>query len=264
VNLILGIDGLEPEYVPKMKFVESLKSKSIYGWHECFKCGQKVPHTGPNWMTLYTAKPPEEHGVTFGGWTEGETDLRNFDTIFDKINCAVVDMPVTWKAKKIDGWMFSGFPSAHKICYPDGFIRYFTWGLAGDLVIELNQEEISKDVFESNYYNNEEEKFWSVMDLVEEYPVDNLFYGISMLDHFGHFLSIDKISQAYKWVDSQVQKFNELLDIDKLIIVSDHGFNFRKKQHDDFGFHIFYPNKSQFERNSILDVAKHTHRVLTE
>lgn len=262
MNLILGIDGLEPEFVEYMDFVESLKEDSLYGWHECFKCGQDVPHTGPNWMTLYTAKPPEEHGVTFGGWTHGETDIRDFHTIFDEINCGVIDMPITWKAKEIDGWMFSGFPSAKKSCYPEAKKEYFGWGLPGKLVVDLNEGNISKEVFKSEYMDNEETKYWHFRKLYQNHPVDNVFYGISMLDHFGHFLSKEEVKEGYRWIDDKVKEIYEFLQPDNLIIISDHGFNFKTKQHDDYGFHLHYPHEKEYERNDILDLAEYMHNLL--
>ena len=102
----------------KNEYMSKLISNSKYGIlkSEVTEWGI-IPYTGPNWTCLYTGVKPNVHKITDEGWMLHHRKYQDItvNTIFDIIDNhytqALMTLPLTYPAFKVNGWMISGYPS---------------------------------------------------------------------------------------------------------------------------------------------------------
>lgn len=291
--LVLGVDGMDPRvtrYLVRKGRMEALTK--LIGTDEGEMDGmasrrgcQPVPHTGPAWLTIYTGQTEREHGLTTGGWVKGDCVFTDHygDTVFDELvndgyRVGTAFMANTYPAH-IDtengSWMISGYPSTgnrDRIIDPSSLAEYLpedfeslqAKGLVNghsdgdsDGGIEPVEEWIAAD---------RRKRREILRPLLDDHPVDVLFYGTQMTDIMGHrckpfpyyttgvgeriatycndFLGTNlqaprlnslawnaEFRHAYEHVDSMVNWFIEVYDPDRILLLSDHGFKLDGTDH---------------------------------
>lgn len=161
---------------------------------------QTVPHTGPAWISFYTGHTERKHGVTFGGWLQGDVSFENHypNTLFDDLvdsglTVGSAFMPITYPATIATGngsWMISGFPSTGDLSrsvapetvgsmLPEDYDQLQARTLLGD------SEEKAQPV--DAWMEAERRKRDEILpEITDDYPVDALFYGTQICDVMGH------------------------------------------------------------------------------
>lgn len=263
--LILGVDGLNPDLTQElieqgdMPNLEKLQNreKTVYGDFESYICeGYSTPHTGPMWTTLYTGLKPEEHGITSGGWNDGDSKFHVMDTVWDKLSdegheMFLYGMPMTYKAKQINGKMVSGFisttlksmwsncvyPETLEKQLPDNFIEY-----TSSYVARVKTEGAKPNADEQKFFNeisySEEQRLREFKQVTEQEEI--VAYGTTLVDKIGHVAGINKDSEyavrSYKLLDKIIGELLETLQPRHVAIVSDHGFT--EYSHSTTGYYL--------------------------
>lgn len=304
--LVVGADGMDPRltnyYLEKgyLPHIESLLNQgAVFGSMASRTEGHEVPQTGPAWTTIYTGLRARDHKVTQGGWTTGEISLipRYDHTVFSSLTDAgyavgSFTMPITYPASaKGDSWMVSGFPTASiesdiaapESVYellPDDYEAVQAKGLFGDDgPLHVNQ-----------WIQCERRKVTEILPtILDEHPVDVLFYGTQVTDTMGHRstykpryldgavqmltnrlnrlldLSLSpprmgslawnsEMRQAYELLDEILGTIVNKYDPDKILLLSDHGFKLDARDHAFVGNSLAMGNIHRPE--SILEVRE--------
>jgi len=264
--LIFGVDGLNHDMVQhlikkgKMPNFEKLQNQenSVYGEFESFICdGYQTPHTGPMWTTMYTGLKPEEHGITSGGWNTGDSKFHVMNTVWDKLSeetekeMILYGMPMTYKAKPIQGEMVSGFisntlksmwsncvyPDTLEEQLPDDFIEY-----TSSYVAQVKTDGAKPGTDTEHFFNHishaEAQRIAHFIDLYDEDSAEIVAYGTTFVDKIGHVAGItedsEKAVEAYIELDETLGLLLETLQPADVAIVSDHGFS--EYSHDLHGY----------------------------
>jgi len=261
--LVFGVDGLNPDLVQKLVEKGDLpnfkklqeRENSVYGDFESFVCeGYSTPHTGPMWTSLYTGLKPEEHGLVSGGWNDGDSKFHVMDTVWDKLSeenheMFLYGMPMTYKAKEINGKMVSGFVSTtlksmwSNCIYPDDL------DVDKDF-IENTASYISKVKTEGAKPDTDTEKFYNILRTGElnrlskfketEEEEEIVAYGTTLVDKMGHVAGISEDSEyavkSYKILDQLLGELLKTLQPAEVAVISDHGF--REYEHSTTGYFL--------------------------
>lgn len=231
----------------------------------------RMHFTGNCWTSMYTGLTPEEHGLSEGGWEEGDSIFHNIYTVWDKLSdegkeLGLFGMPMTYKAKELNGWMVSGFVhTTLKSLYDNAL--YPTDILDNDFIensaayvakvkheqgIHPNMPEDARDVFEtfSEAENNRLSAFESIVE--DRGAPEIAAYGTTFADKMGHADAINPANEltreTYKQVDDMLAKLIEILDPEEVMIVSDHGFS--GWSHDLYGYYL---NTAGFEIDGLMN-----------
>jgi len=279
-HLIFGVDGLNHDFVQKMiekgqmRTFEKLQRRreTYYGELESFICeGYQTPHTGPNWTSLYTGLKPKEHGITSGGWNDGDSKFHALNTVWGAIggtgkSLYLNGMPMTYKAKPINGKMISGFVSPtiksmwDKCVYPDEFRRA---GLPDDY-IEYTSSYVAKVKTDGAKPSTDTESFWNEIKSSETsrlrifnttYDDEHVVaYGTTLVDKIGHVSGIGTEEnfdeRAYILLDEILSTLIDTCEPDRVTIISDHGFS--EFSHDLNGYCL---DSTGRELDTIFDFA---------
>lgn len=134
--LVLGLDGASWDLLTpwisekKLPTLEKLMKNGIYG-----KLESTMPYlTAPAWTSLATGKNPGKHGifdfVTSDGRIVNSNDVKSerIWEILSKngLSCCVINFPVTYPPKRINGCMISSFltpPGREDFTYPSFLIK---------------------------------------------------------------------------------------------------------------------------------------------
>jgi len=289
--LVIGADGWDPKMVDyflskgDLPNLQNLINEGGSVGPMASRLGeQDIPHTGPAWISIYTGSTEREHNVTYGGWLEGDVLFTNHygNTVFKSLDesgysTGVFTMPITYPAKtdpSTGSWMLSGFPAVGDISnqvspsslsdyLPDDFDEIRAKKL-------LNSDEERPDPV-SEWIEAERRKRNEILpELLDNEPVDVLFYGTQIADVMGHRcrsrpvilsrvvrralgrinnLTGDKfqlprmgtvvwnqeMKRAYKEIDNILGDLRNRYDPDKILIVSDHGFDLDSEDHTFIG-----------------------------
>jgi len=252
---LIGLDGLSTnivlaeEYDNRWPNFKKFFNSGIYGKSEC---EAEFMFTGPSWTSICTGQPAKIHMLT-DLWGRPVNGGQTFSTvqspyIWDILNkngmsCGVITMPVTYPAKRLNGYMISGFPSPKlsitgEITVPEGFI------VDHSQLIRLTDKIEGKGYSFHDKYTLEEdiellkkselEKIPLVAKLANEREVDALFVQYSCLDRIGHELNNyarrgiiydhNRILEMYDWFDAEC--LPKILEIkaDYRVMISDHGW----------------------------------------
>lgn len=283
--LVIGIDAFSSDF-----FDQELEDYPEWNWlfdkienGEAYKetlhstSDRDIPHTGPEWASIYTGVKPEEHGITDHGWKKEHLDYSNIEkkTVFEMIDeeglrQAIYSMPVTYPAPQIgNGWSISGFPSPlgtseghHVGRNADSF---FDAIVPRDKEIPRNiiqvKDELPRDDIRSLKPWGQtltEEEMEEVIDRAQDIEltksiafatplahmkaVDVGFYGTHGVDKAGHVEGLEPegpyTEVIYEEMGRNVEFLLDRLNPDHWMIVSDHGFQMHKKKHDRKGVFI--------------------------
>ena len=252
--LILGIDGISSTMVDELgkelpnihkfrKRGESGTLKSVLsseGLKEEFK---GVPFSGPAWTSIYTGLPPEEHGVESAAWISGSNKYAGFDqmpeTVWEglnkkKVSVGLFNMPMTYPIKPIDKWMVSGFPcnTANTIAHPESVEEELPLNYDQFLESKIILSESSERL--SDWRFAERKRLEVFKKLVKERPTEVVAYGTVMFDRFCHIIRLDKDNEEscglYKEMDKLVGELLGIVPADNVMMVSDHGFEYKPKK----------------------------------
>lgn len=263
-TLIYGVDGLSNRVIQRMGREELPNIHKIqkqtdenHGDFQSYICeGYDAPHTGPMWNSLYTGLKPEEHGLMSGGWEQGDSKFHQMYTVWDKLSeetdkdIALYGMPMTYRAKPIQGWMISGFVSptikslfdnmTYNVEVDNDFLELTSAYMAQvefDGIHQGVDTEDFMDVFQPGEYERLD-KFKEIIRNKEEKP-DIVGYGTTYADKIGHAEEVrpqNKYTrQVYKDIDKILGELLETLDPENVIIISDHGFS--GISHDLYGYY---------------------------
>ncbi|RRJ29473.1 alkaline phosphatase family protein [Halocatena pleomorpha] len=289
--LVLGADGMDPrvtQYLIRKGRMETIaelieSDEGELNGMASRRGTQPVPHTGPAWLTVYTGRTEREHGLTKGGWVQGDSVFTDhYDgTVFDELvsdgyRVGAAFMANTYPAH-IDtengSWMISGYPSAddeNRVVEPTSLTEY----LPGDFKSLQAKRLVGGGDEDSEGILPVEE--WIAADqrgreeilvpLLNDNPVDVLFYGTQITDVMGHRckpfpyyttgvgervvkyindtfgtkLQPPRLNsmawnaefrRAYEYVDAVLGWFIKMYDPDRILLLSDHGFELNGKDH---------------------------------
>jgi len=275
--LIFGVDGLNHDIVQhlikqgEMPNLQKLQEKqgSTHGEYESYVCeGYETPHTGPMWTSIYTGLKPKEHGITSGGWNDGDSKFHVMNTVWDKlsdenISITLYGMPMTYKAKEVNGEMVSGFISTtlksmwSNCVYPED--------LGLEELMEHTSSYVAKVKTEGAKPGTDTENFWQTMQNSEtqrmnifQEQLDNdrdvVAYGTTLVDKIGHVAGITEESEtaleSYKLLDDLLGRLLETVEPEEVMVVSDHGFS--EYSHDLEGYYLDTAGR---ELSDVFDVT---------
>jgi predicted AlkP superfamily phosphohydrolase/phosphomutase len=251
----LGIDGLaasilfDPDQGGRWPNFERLFAQSTYGVCDC---EAEYQFTGPSWTSIYTGQTADIHGLK-DLWGRPRNDSRAFVNVreayvWDVLNqhgltTGVATMPITYPARRVQGWMIAGFPSPKlsatgSISVPSDFLVDHSEAIRRTARIPgigyawhdlLTLEEDLEHLRQVELAKARQVPAW-----LAEQPVDSLFVQYSCLDRVGHELNnyarrgktfdYGHVYAMYDWFDAAL--LPRLLEIqaDYLVVVSDHGW----------------------------------------
>jgi len=217
VKLIIGLDGANPD----LKLPEGTRWES-----ESFG---DPPHTGPNWLSIYTGVSPEVHGVTDGGWLLEHKGYSSLPVtgIFDVLeNWVSLWMPMTSEVPEKPGCgCLRGFPTTR------GGWGIYRCSLPVDSVglngakwhLKRSDPEWQESLFQLEKAHLE----WAVTHYGALSQIDTLFYGSTILDRAGHgskVLDCEFYHRAERFAESLVDRLLDHFQPDDWLVCSDHGF----------------------------------------
>lgn len=284
-HLIFGVDGLNHDFVQMlvdrglMPNIKKLQQHidTEYGEFESYICdGYDMPHTGPNWTSLYTGLKPQEHGITSGGWNDGDSEFHVMNTIWDELGDAghemfLYGMPMTYKAKEVNGKMVSGFisttlksmfsncvsPESFEEDIPDDFIEN-TSSYVARVKTDGAKPSTDTDEFYSVLSPAENERLQTFLDVHDD--EDIVAYGTTLVDKIGHVAGItedsEKAREAYIFLDMILGELLEELEPTHVTIISDHGFS--EFSHDLHGYFLDNTGRGM---NSIFDFTPYMESI---
>lgn len=238
--LFLGLDGVDGMYV-RANIANKTKRLSTFeklGKVDDFKVlrsiiteGFDVPHSGSCWSSVMTGDYPDKHGITSGGWTQGEQYYNHIqgDKIWERLSkdfsVGIFNLPITYPTPKTSTFSISGFPfiEAKEDFYEPISIRsYLPENYISDVTslpdMKFNYNDLKK---------YETEKVESAIALYKDFDLDVFGFGLSAVDRAGHMNS----ELGYKIINSLICKLLKKVKYDNLIMCSDHGFNCAISKH---------------------------------
>lgn len=279
--LVFGVDGLNPNVVDmlpeQMPTFHKLQNQenTVHGKYESYVVdGYQHPHTGPMWTSIYTGLKPEQHGLTEGGWRDGDSHFHEMKTVWDKLSqdtdkqLALYGMPMTYRAKPIQGWMVSGFihttlKSMYDNClYPDNLLdnNFIENTAAYTANVKLEEgchpdmpetEQEAYDILRKSELN----RLGKFEELIEEKgKPDIAAYGTTFADKIGHCATINPAQETtrktYEIIDQMLEKLIEILEPEDIVVISDHGFS--GWSHDLNGYYLDTTGEGM---NGVFDFA---------
>lgn len=242
--IVLGLDGADLDVILKAKdelpSLYHLIKKSSYGY---FK-STVPPITVPAWISMFTGKNPAKIGTlsfrkivkTENGYTSiiAKPTWRG-EMLWDYLSLygykvAVINVPGTYPAWKVNGIMISGFPSPKISTYPPNLMDKLPKNC-------VDAEEVTSVSKKLELMKKQTERLVDLILFLAEKKFDLIVCVLRIVDVFLHHVSsLDELVEAYKCIDENINKIVNLIgkSCDYLFIVSDHGSqNVRLK---------FYPN----------------------
>ncbi|EAZ79349.1 alkaline phosphatase family protein [Algoriphagus machipongonensis] len=206
--LIFGIDGLSVEGLEKAKTpnIDKLFSDGVLS----INTRSVMPSvTLPNWTSHLTSGGPEQHGVTFNGWTLEEHELNPIES-------------------DAEGYYPSIFKTLKEQTPEIKTAFYYNWG---NLINSFNQKYLDEVSFEADdqYVENYEKALQFSKDN-QEVPTLIFLYTVHV-DHAGHsngWMSkeyIKAIEAADKAIGDFIKnmKSEDLFKDTSFLLITDHG-----------------------------------------
>ena len=255
--IILGLDGADLDVILKAKDklpnLYSLIKKSSYGYFR----STVPPITIPAWISMFTGKNPAKIGtLSFRKIVKTKNSYTSViakptwcgDMLWDYLSLygykvAVINVPGTYPAWKVNGIMISGFPSPKISAYPPDLIKE----LPKD---RMDTEEIANVSKKLELMKKQTERLIELILFLAKKKFDLIVCVFRIVDVFLHHVSsLDELVEAYKCIDKNINKIVNLIDksYDYLFIVSDHGSQSVRFK--------FYPNV-WFNKNGYLYFKK--------
>ena len=263
--IIIGFDGLNPtlvnEYISK-DFLPTFKKIKQVG-----VSGNLVstipPLSGPAWSSFVSGLNPGNHGI-YDFITEEERDgvkeVKIHDSNTLKGRCiwdylghfgyksVVINVPLTYPPRKINGIMVSGFPSPKNGLYanPKEFEKILRERYPSYLmdvnITDVNYNNVNKDDYVNSCLDLMFQRFDLAKYLFESYDWDLFFIVFTVSDRIQHLFwpyqddsypyeldnrgkFEDTIRDIYVELDKILGYFYDKIGSDTMLfVVSDHGF----------------------------------------
>lgn len=251
--LLIGWDGATWDYIhpllqeKKLPHLESLMKRGAWATLR----STVPPYTNVAWPSLVTGCSPGQTGIFDGAFTQPGSYKRipanlmpyRGVPIWDWLNrfnkrAAIFNVPVTYPAKQLNGFMVTGFDSpqhSSDIAYPHGILQ--KWADQNHPYRTLNDEIYLFDRQNPHQDRGEIEDFlekWITItqeqgDFIawfwQSHPVDFLFVVFSGTDSINHRTNdFTKIAAVYQAADQALGRILEETDDQTLVcLVSDHG-----------------------------------------
>ena len=248
---VLGLDG-----TPYSLVVNLLKEGRLPNFARIVKGGSlvKINSVVPTvsavaWASFMTGKNPGKHNIF--GFVERSldpfdirvvsADMLRGDTLWDLLNCdgkrtIVMNVPVTYPPKEIDGILISGFlaPSVDKATYPPEVANLLKkMGYIIDVDPWLARE--SRDNFLSQLHRALRKRFEVAFYLMKKEEWDFFMCHVMETDRLHHFfwrqmeenhpMDAARFYNLYTVVDDLIGELKNRLPREaSLVVVSDHGF----------------------------------------
>jgi predicted AlkP superfamily phosphohydrolase/phosphomutase len=198
------------------------------------------------WSSIITGKNPGEHGVY------GFTDLikRSYTLSFHNFKklksrafwqmdgskkYVIINVPSTYPAQRINGFLVSGFvsPDLEKAVYPSSYVEKLR-NLGYNIDVDSEKVHKSKMLFFKELFETLEARIKTCMYLLKQINWDILMFVITGTDRLEHFLWDAYQDKAHEWHHKFIEFFEKVDDVigtiaskigeeTPLIILSDHG-----------------------------------------
>jgi predicted AlkP superfamily phosphohydrolase/phosphomutase len=242
--IVLGLDGasfellapwLEKGELPNLK---KIKRRGV--WGDMKSC--LPPVSAPNWKCYSTGKNPGKLGIFW--WENVDFKLQRVYCpdyrsesmeIWDYLNragiqTAVINMPMAYPPRKIDGYIAAGGPSAKE----EGFTYPPAWekelkrkGYRVHPSKSIFNREACEELFEEILWMMKQ-RFELAHELTAEKNVGFIHLTVFYINVLQHFLWDDNlVKKAWKVIDEEIGKLINLTEKAgwTLIMFSDHGSN---------------------------------------
>ncbi len=254
---VLGLDGTPYSLLTRMlregrlpNFARIAKGGSL------LRINSVVPTVSPvAWACFMTGKNPGKHNI-FGFVDRTlepfqtriiSADMLRGDTLWDLLNCdgkrtIVINVPVTYPPREVDGILVSGFlcPSIDKCTYPPQFADVLKkMGYIIDVDPWLARE--SREQFLTELHRALRKRFELVFHLLKKESWDFFMCHVMETDRLHHFLwkqmeedhPVDgaRFYNLYTVLDDLIGELKNRLPREaSLVVVSDHGFCRTKRE----------------------------------
>jgi predicted AlkP superfamily phosphohydrolase/phosphomutase len=243
-TLVVGLDAACWEYVQplvgtgEMPALENLMAEGVWGT----LASTMPPWTPTAWATISTGKNPGKHGVFDMLWRNPATHefaptnagVRRGTPFWTRLNEAglrvgLVNVPFTYPPAAIDGFVVSGFGSpetASDIVYPQAAARWVSEhepGLRPVVSARVLSSEDPDRILKAEV-DHQSSLVRTAIGLSELIPVDVLVINLMLTDHANHKMpDIERIAEAYRQSDGDVQRLLDGFQPDTVMLISDHG-----------------------------------------
>lgn len=248
---VLGLDGMPYSLLVRMldegrlpNFARIVKGGSLVRMNSAVPTVSAVA-----WASFMTGKNPGRHNIFgFVDRTLDPFDIRVIgadmlrgDTLWDLLNCdgkrtIVMNVPVTYPPREVDGILVSGFlaPSVDKATYPPEFADVLKKaGYIVDVDPWLARE--SRDNFLSELHRALRKRFEVAFHLMRKERWDFFMLHVMETDRLHHFfwrqmeedhpIGAARFYNLYTVVDDLVGELKNRLPREaSLVVLSDHGF----------------------------------------
>ena len=254
---VLGLDGTPFSLVTRMmkdgrlpNLARIVKSGSLV------RINSVVPTVSAvAWASFMTGKNPGKHNIF--GFVDRRldpfelriisADMLRGDTLWDLLNCdgkrtIVMNVPVTYPPKEIDGILVSGFlaPSVDKATYPPEFADVLKKaGYIVDVDTWLARE--SREDFLSQLHRALRKRFEVAFSLIRKQKWDFFMLHVMETDRLHHFfwrqmeedhpVGAARFYNLYTVLDDLIGELKSRLPREaSLVVLSDHGFCRAKRE----------------------------------
>ncbi|MGV9141461.1 MAG: alkaline phosphatase family protein [Promethearchaeota archaeon] len=245
-NIIIGLDGATFELIKpwinngELPIIKSLMEKGTYSTLKSVI----PPISAPAWVSFMTGKNPGKHGVFSFIDDMGKLVSSNSfkdETLweilsFNKIKVGVVNVPITYPPKEVNGFLISGFlsPPNSDFTYPKN-LKNEMKGYKIDVDFARNwlfsdnraPRKVDKEKLIDEQYMVTEKRASTVIDLIKKYDpmfLTIVFKGTDNLQHY-FWDRNDILLEYYKKLDEIIKRIIENYDEkSNIFIISDHGF----------------------------------------
>lgn len=271
-TLVIGLDGASFELIRTwikegtLPNIGEITKEGIFGDLE----SQLPPVTAPNWKCYSTGKNPGKLGIFWWeniNWGKKRISCPNYRTnqkeIWDYLNnenirSAVINTPLTYPPKKINGYLVAGGPDAENedYFYPNSLskiLKEIDYKVHTDKSIS-SKEDCKKYFEEINGLI--ETRFELAKKLLQKDEDLNFMHlTIFYINVLQHFLWDDELTKkAWKTIDKNIGKLLEICQNKEfnILLMSDHGSNEIK---DNFNINTWLEEKKYLKTSkSIPDI----------
>jgi predicted AlkP superfamily phosphohydrolase/phosphomutase len=256
---VLGLDGMPHSLLTRMvkegrlpNFARILKGGSLARMNSAVPTISAVA-----WACFMSGKNPGRHNIF--GFVDRRldpfelhvisADMLRGDTLWDLLNCEgkrtiVMNVPVTFPPREIDGILVSGFlsPSLDKATYPPEFAGVLKkTGYVVDVDPWLARE--SRENFLSQLHRALRKRFEVAFSLMKKQKWDFFMLHVMETDRLHHFfwrqmeedhpIGAARFYNLYTVLDDLIGELKSRLPRDaSLVVLSDHGFCRTKREVD--------------------------------
>jgi len=249
--LVVGLDGFGAKHWHDFVNLPDWQTRTLHS---------PRPLSGPAWTSIYTGLTPEQHHV-FDVWGRREDSSTHADVkarcvwnvlYAQGVTCDIVGMPITWPASCVRPRFISGFWQGNftHCCYPvdaepERFEDYLSWmdavwwtsnnpkecgGWVDKIVNCMTQQEFMQQLFTCT-------KLYVAHYIATHEESDLGMIGLTFFDRALHLAEAwgsygDMVEELGGFGKMLIEKLRIALKPEKMLVVSDHGFNAKGHTHD--------------------------------